>query len=132
MRNVITDRVVQVDVLKLLETMKSNRAEHKLIFEEAVRGYKIACVTELESRLELVEKSDDLVSLGFDLRMPVSYVSQYDMIIEMLEWTTERTIEVGMGEFNAWVRDQWDWQVHFLTSNSGYSTMASAKNLSLS
>ena len=80
---------------------------------------------------ELKEAQEGNVNLYFNLVEPQSYVEQYDMIIEMLEWNTDATIELGMGEFNAWVRDRWDWQGAFLDGNMIYSTMATAKRATL-
>lgn len=127
MRNIRPDRTVVVNVRELLSKMRDNREEHQRIYLEALEGYKHKCISMLESRLKEAKSTDGIVSMGFRIEKPVSYVEQYDTVIEMLEWTTEATIEVTMEEFNAWVRDRWDWQRGFLTSNSLYSSSATLK-----
>jgi hypothetical protein len=131
MRNIRPERTVTVNVSDLLNKMKTNRIEHQHIYDEAMTGYRRKCVEQLEKRLAQARKAEeeegDPISLGFSLRQPVSYVEQYDTIIEMLEWSTEQTVELTMGEFNAWVRDRWDFQKSFLESNSAYSMSATRK-----
>lgn len=131
MRNIRPERTVTVNVSDLLNKMKTNRIEHQHIYDEAMKGYRQKCVELLEKRLaearEVNESGDGTVNLSFRLSEPVSYIEQYDTIIEMLEWSTEQTVELAMGEFNAWVRDRWDWQTSFLSSNSAYSETATRK-----
>jgi len=120
-------RVLSKKRARKLRRMASR--EHILIYAEAMIGFKAECVRLLEERLSKARLGK--VDLTFRLLEPTSYVEQYDTIIEMLEWTTETTIEVSMGEFNAWVRDRWDWQSSFLTSSSDYSATAMIKSASL-
>lgn len=131
MRNIRPERTVTVNVQNLLDKMRTNRVEHQEIYTEAMAGYRTECVALLRKRLDqaesVAESGDGTVSLGFSLRKPTSHVEEYDTIIEMLEWTTEATVELAMGEFNAWVRDRWDWQRTFLESNSMYSASATMK-----
>jgi hypothetical protein len=113
----------KVDRLKLLETLRANRAKHAKIVAEAREGYIAKAQQSLTKRLAML-KEGQLVALTFTLKPPVDYTETYDNSIAMLEWNVESEVELEADEFRQLVRDEWDWTTDFLNSNSRYSGTA--------
>ena len=141
-------RTVRVNRFKLLETLKKNREQHLIVFNEAMAGYKelaLAKVQEaflgMEERLEkrkaeIVKKiegftaetastfSDYFVVLEqvvVNLKLPVSYVDAYDAAIDMAEFDIREELELSGAEFQCFCRDVWDWTYEFAAVNSTYT-----------
>lgn len=148
-------RTVRVNRLKLLETLKANRATHLAVFNEAMAGYKELALnkvqdafTGLEDRLqkrksEIVQKieaftaetagnfSDYLVILEqvvVNLKVPVSYVDAYDAAIDMADFDTREELDLSGAEFQCFCRDVWDWTHEFSTTNSAYAMAGKVRN----
>lgn len=115
-----------VEKAKLLETLRTNREEHKKIVVEAKEGYL------KKARAALTEKIDELlagkvVAVYFSMNMPEDYTEVYDNSIAMLEWNLDDKIELHADEFRQLVRDEWDWSSSFYSNNSEYSVAAMSK-----
>lgn len=143
------NRVVRVNRLKLVETLKENRTKHVALFNEAMAGYKELALqkveeafdglaTRLQARKEEITKhissfspetasqfSDHLTILHgvtIDLKVPVSYEDAYDAAIDMASFDTREELDLSGAEFQCFCRDVWDWSYEFTTRNLAYSS----------
>lgn len=110
---------------KLLETLRTNRANHGNIVKEAREGYVKEAQRRLEGALGRLREGK-IVALDFQLHVPEDYTSAYDTAIAMLEWNTHDEVELTASDFRQYVQDNWDFIDRFLISNSRYSTSAAA------
>jgi len=108
---------------KILKALKKNREEHIKIVKEAQKGYREKAI-ELVSDLLKDLKAGKSVSLQIPLPVPENHVDEFDRTIEMVQMCLGKTIELDVGEFQCYVRNKWQWQNHFLHSNSTYSMTA--------
>lgn len=142
-------RVVRVNRLKLLETLKTNRERHLTVFNEAMAGYKELALAKIEeafvgldTRLQSRKKamiakieeftpatadnfSDYFViveQVAVNLKLPVSYVDAYDAAIDMAAFDTREELDLSGAEFQCFCRDVWDWTYEFATVNSTYTS----------
>lgn len=113
----------KVERLKLLETLRQNLTRHSSIVQEARNGYIQKAKMALENRMEQLRKGE-LVSLHFNLALPMDYSAVYKAAISMLEWNTDTHVELAPDEFRQLVNDEWDWQSSFLGSSMRYSKQA--------
>ncbi len=117
---------ITMDKAKLLEALKTNRAEHRRIVEEARAGYVDKAQKALTDRLMQL-KSGKMKSLAFALQMPLDHTSEYDTVIAMLESCVDAQITLTDRQFRSFVQDKWDWEHQFLIANSAYSGTATSK-----
>jgi hypothetical protein len=141
-------RIVRVNRLKLMETLKANRQKHLEVFNEAMAGYKelaLGKVREafvgLDARLarrkadiiahvesftaETADNFSDYFSIleavTVHLKKPVSYVDAYDAAIDMAAFDTRDELDLSGAEFQCFCRDVWDWTYEFSAVNSTYT-----------
>ena len=117
---------VQIPRVALLEALKKNRDSHKAIVAEAREGYVKAARQALVKRMAELD-AGKIVTLGFNLSVPVDMTKEYSTVIGMLEMSQEETITLSSAEYRCLVEDAWDWQNNFLMSNSHYSVTASRR-----
>lgn len=110
---------ITVDKDKLLKALRRNRTTHVEEFDEAERGYRTATEKELRKMLADVLDGRPFRS-STDLVAPVSHEKDYDVAIDMLEWSTASQVVVSAGQFRQYVRDEWDWKKSFKTSTARY------------
>ncbi len=116
-----------VDLDKLLVTLRGNLERHSKIVQEARDGYIEQAKEAVGRKLEELRQGK-VVALAFSLSPPQDYSEVYRTTIKMLEWSTDRNVELQADEFRQLVEDQWDWSDSFIHSNAGYS--ATARKLS--
>lgn len=118
-------QTVNVSRAKLLAALKDNLIKHKEDYAAAVINYRLALQSDLTAAL--VKANDptsrlDKISVDFD--HPKSYASQYQQVIDMLEFSVDETINLDSQAFRAYIKDEWSWKGSFELSNSTYATKA--------
>ena len=122
-QNQNSEMTVKISCDALLLKLRDNRAKHAAVFNEARQGYIDKAQKALE--VKMCELREGKVSrLYFDLKVPENHLSEYDTVIQMLEWSKDDTIEITMVDFGNFVEDKWQWQKDWLLSNVGYSATA--------
>lgn len=116
-------RSVRVPKDKLMETIKSNRNEHRRIFEEAIEGWKERVTKDLETAAEEA-KAGRSFRIRFNLPKPEDHTKDYDAVIDLLEFSLDDEFELSFNEFNQYVRDEWGWQTDFLNTSMSYGSMS--------
>ena len=116
-------RPVRVDKAKLLTDLKANRDAHRAIFEEAVEGYRIEAVKQLEGHIKRIKKGS-LKRVYISMPTPADHTQDYDNAIGMLKMSIDDTVELDESAYRWFVMDQWDWKQAFLATNSAYSVTA--------
>ena len=110
----------------LLVILKKNRDEHNKLYKEALDGYIEEAKKAIGQKLQKL-LDGKVVGLSFSLNVPTDHTAEYNTVIGMLEMTTDDEITLDAQEYQMFVEDEWDWQRHFLLSNSTYSTGALCK-----
>jgi hypothetical protein len=113
--------VLRFKVDDLLKELRTNRADHEKIFNEAMTGFKKAFKKKLVELSNALEKGQTpQPNLG--LTVPTNSLAQYDTAIKMLDLTTESELELTQDQFNCYVMDQWHFQQNFLRSAMMYDS----------
>lgn len=142
-----SERLVEVEREKLVETLKQNRDKHIENYKIAITGYRVMATAKLKEGYEAaklkLEKnlkrgiasleefdpenpqgaSDYLVlveGIQVSLKVPRNYSKEYDAAIDMAEWDVRKTLELTHAEFQCFVRDEWNWTNDFSTTNAMY------------
>lgn len=110
---------IEVKKEALLEKLKENRDKHRKLFEEALDGWEKRVVEELKKAVSDAKAKREFRTTFF-LPQPVDHTSEYDAIIEQVEWDVNETIELSPQQFNQFVRDDWGWKEDFLNNTSFY------------
>ncbi len=121
---------VKVKKPELLEILRTNRAEHKKIFEEAVEGYRQTLLSLLEARVSEL-KDGKQVRHYIDMDEPMCQIVEYDTAIKMVEMSVDEELELTEKQFRELVMDQWSWTGLTMASNVKYSSSARSKLKSL-
>lgn len=139
-------REVEVNRMKLIETLEKNKEQHVKDYKEALAGYKekateklseeyLKAKVSLEKNLEQARKKiqdfdpEDPESTGYlqlingvkvEMRVPYNYEDEYDAAIDLAKWDVNETIKLSFFEFQCFVRDKWDWKDDFTAVSSMY------------
>lgn len=105
------DKKVNVNKIKLIEILKTNRDTHRKEYEEALANFKKAYLLELQEALKVVS-AEGVVSdhFYFETKPPISAIDSYDEIIEMLEMSVDENVSLDSASFQCYVKDQWGWK----------------------
>lgn len=57
---------------------------------------------------------------GWPLTYPENHLDDYDRVISMLEFSVADKVELTVTDFNAYVRNRWEWHRSFAGSNQAY------------
>lgn len=108
--------------VKILETLKKNRAAHIAAFTLAVATYRDA-VAAVGTRVQTLmmgltrDNADEIkheAEVLFDnLAAPTNYARHYDRVIAMLESATDEQVVLSQTQFEELVMDQWSWTSGF-------------------
>ena len=101
-------KTINVNVAELLEHVKANRKKHIQEYAEAMETYRELVIKTLEAQLERAKQELDVEHV-LDIKRPKSYLSAYNDVITMLEWTTVPEVNLDQNEFRQYVKDEWNW-----------------------
>jgi hypothetical protein len=147
MRNAISrDRTIHITRTTLVEKLKGNREQHRIIFEEALEGYKKAAAEYLnglslaaqQAGMVLSENTGKIeeVDLGKVMGNPPPFprnsLEAYDEAIMLFETDESEKIELTVQEVRCYIMDKWDWTRDHLLSNARYSKTAALRAAELS
>lgn len=110
---------VRIEVSKLLAHLMKNREAHKIEYAEAMDGYRDAVIKALSDKLKKARKEED-VDHSIKVVRPTDYTDSYDEAIAMLEWTTEKEVEIDRQQFKQYVQDEWVWKQAFAATSALY------------
>lgn len=115
-------KTVKVNRHDLLEALHQNRKKHKKEFKEIYAVYleevEKAC-KELYSESKLRKKSPRTsINIGAE---PQSHITEYDVAIDMVEFSVDEEIELTEEEFRRYFRDEWSWSRTFAMAKTAYS-----------
>lgn len=99
---------VRIKKTDLIDIVKTNRNDHRKIFEEACVGWRESVEEALEEALDMAKKGR-IPPLHFDLQMPIDQTKEYDQAIKMLELSQDDEFELTNNDFRCYVMDQWGW-----------------------
>lgn len=102
-----------------METLKTNRAEHRELFEKAQVKYREKVIEVLDARLSEA-RSGGKVRTYIGLPEPVDYTKNFDQAIAMVEWEDGTLVQLDERDFNRYVLNQWEWAGAFAASTTAY------------
>ena len=111
---------VTVKKIELLDTLKTNRAAHRLIFEEALEGFREEVIKQLEQSLADAKAGRKLRTY-IALDEPMDQTRDYDRAIKMLEMSVDEEVDLTQQEFAQLVLDDWTWKHQFIETSTLYA-----------
>lgn len=121
---------VNVPREKLLKALRENLAKHNKAYIQAVVDYRKALQADLtEALVKANDPKSQLAKIKVEFNHPVSYVSQYQQVIDMLEFSVDETINLESDAFRAYVKDEWSWKSGFELANSIYASKAAGARI---
>jgi hypothetical protein len=116
-------RTYKVQISELVETLKKNRDAHVEIVEEAQSAFRKLAIEKLDLMLQDA-KSGKGIKTRLGLDVPSVHTDAFDNAIGLMEMTMragETIIEIDAGEYERFIRNNWEWTNEFVTSNRRYS-----------
>ncbi len=110
---------VCVDKVRLLKTLKENRAVHIEEYKDVYEAYRLQKIIQLESVLDRAKACMEF-NLHFDGGEPVGHTDTFDAAIEMVQWSEEQVIELDQEDFRRYVLNDWDWVGRFKMHQTMY------------
>ena len=126
-------KTVNVDVGRLKVTLQKNLETHKKEYKEAMEGYRDARQNAIQRVAEAATAAvanntqetrkalHEAYSAFSRLERPQDHSSSYEQAIALMDWETNKTIELSINDFECYVRDSWDWQRSFKNIYANYS-----------
>lgn len=109
----------------LIETLKANRAAHRLAFLKAQDGYKTAVIEALEKSLADA-RAGRAPNLSFRFPVPTDQTRDYDRVLSMLANSLGDEVVLEEHEYAMYVLDQWQWKQAFATTVQSYGVAVEA------
>lgn len=112
---------VTVQKEALLAALRTNRAEHRNLFEKAQEVFRSEIIKALDRRLKDA-RGGGRISTYIDLVEPQDYTESFDRAIQMVEWSVGDTIELSERDFQRYVLNDWEWSGAFAKNTMTYVT----------
>lgn len=113
------DIIITVGTVTLLDTLKANRDKHILDYAKALEGWKLDTLARLQQLTSMIENGHTNLNLTID-GPPKSMQKDYELAIDMVSWNQDHVMQLDQQQFNAFVRDDWDWKSIWTSTNSKY------------
>lgn len=107
---------------ELLAKMKTNRDNHRGVFEKAQEVYRAQIIKELDQMLDDAKQGRKIKRMVM-LPEPEDHTSDYDRVIAMLEMSVDDEIDLAEHDFQQYVLDHWAWERSFASNTSSYLAM---------
>lgn len=114
---------IEVNIDKLVDTLKANRDQHIKDYEKAKKGWVKLLRKELVAKLDTLDNGGEL-KLTIENQKPETHVSDYDEVIEMLEFASSSTIDLDPQTYRQFVKDDWQWKRWWAASTATYIASA--------
>lgn len=119
-------REVKIDRSRLAKTVTANRQKHVEEYELALDGYKQQLANRLKDLTKQVRTAiaDQILEVQvntFDLPQPENHVSDYDTVLEMIDFSVDTEFVLTQQEFKQYVLDEWHWTAQLVSSNKFYA-----------
>ena len=127
---------VKVNKNELLGVVRANKEKHVAEYNEAMEDYKEIVIKIAEKNVKIAQKNRLKAKAGnisgFDRleslpTQPVSYETEYNRAIRMLEMSVEVEMEIESAVFNQLALDEWGWKNSFNINATTYKTLLSGK-----
>jgi hypothetical protein len=116
-------RTYKVKIDELVEKLKKNREAHVEIVEEAQMEFRKEFIKRVDAMLADARNGNP-ISTKIGLTVPSIHTDAFDNAIGLMEMTMragEDTIEIDAGEYERFVRNNWEWTSEFVATNRAYS-----------
>jgi hypothetical protein len=110
---------ITVDKATLLAKLKANRDEHREMFLQAQDVYRDKMIAELDLALQEAREGKK-IRRSFSLPVPEDHTEDFNTAIQMLEWEQGDQVQLGYGDFQQYVQNQWRWAASFAANTSAY------------
>ena len=112
---------VRVSKAKLLSILKTNRTDHREVFLQAQKTFRVVAIKALDEQLKAARKGRPFVLASLvRLEPPEDHTVDYDRSIQMLEMSVDSEIVVDEREFQNYVQDKWQWSRDWAANNMRY------------
>jgi hypothetical protein len=110
----------------VLATLKTNRDRHTKIVAEARVGFAQKAKALLEEALKTVAQHNEH-GLSLHLPAPVDHTQDYAVAIQMMEMHQSDLILMTQDQVKKYILDRWEWESHFVATNSTYAPSLGGK-----
>ena len=110
---------ITVSKADLIETLQTNRNEHRAMFLKAQERYREAMIVELDRALQEARNGDPIKRM-FSLPVPEDHTEEFDTALEMLQWEQKDSITLNQRDFLRYVQNRWEWAASFAANSLSY------------
>lgn len=110
---------IKADKAHLIETLKTNRDEHREIFLKAQEVYRQQMIAEMERALQEA-RDGGVIRRGYTLPVPEDHTADFNTVIQMMEWHKGKTVKLTTHEFRTYIENEWGWAPSFAASTASY------------
>lgn len=113
---------IQVSKQELLEKLRENKAIHIKEYKEVYAEYQSDTIAKMKKLLAAAKKVEPLTPIQYntELTPPQTHAEDYEIVIQMLEFSVEDTVEIDQRQFEQYILNKWDWTRRFEMSKTAY------------
>lgn len=109
----------KLDRKQLLITLRTNRDNHRAIYEAAFEKYRAAVLAEAARQLDDFQQGK-VQRIMVHLLMPEDHTAEYDAVIGLLESAQEDLIQLNVEDYTQFYMDDWSWKRQWAATNATY------------
>jgi roadblock/LC7 domain-containing protein len=106
------NKTVNVERLKMIESIKAGLALHTKTYNEALVDFKEYALIEV-NKLQAAIAAGDYSKTAINLIQPVSHIKEYEEAIEIFEMSVDENINIDLDTFKAYFKNEWQWSRGF-------------------
>ncbi len=113
---------IKVNKQELLNKLKENREIHIKEYKEMFTEYQKETIKILQKVLREAKKVPELKQIPtyIGTQAPESSEKEYDVVIGMLEFSTQEDLEITQKEYKQYVLNEWNWSHNFEMLKASY------------
>lgn len=116
---------IKVDKGSLLDSLETNYATYKELYEFQVSEYFLKSEQLLKEALKRIKNKDSKVTTVI-LNFPKDYSSEYEKIIGMLKMSMDNEIILSHDDYDVYVLNNWYWKQAFKNNFVEFGTYSSS------
>ena len=114
-------KTVNVNRLKMIESIKAGLALHTATYNEALADFREYALIEANKFRDAIE-AGDYSKPGINLIQPVSHIKDYEEAIEIFTMSVDENINIDLDAFKAYFKNEWNWSRQFESTAMMYKS----------
>lgn len=111
---------IKVERTNLISILKENKDIHQKEYLQLMKAFYNNVAVIASRIVTKAERADEDIPLRIDAVRPTSSIKDYEMVIGMLEMSTDSEFTLSEKDYKKYVLDEWDWSSSHAFAKTSY------------